>query len=117
MYGSSYPHTLEITRASSDDGQDPNTGLPDPQADPEIIYQDGCDAQEFSAQRQSGLMVTDSGDYSHIAAELVIYLEDEEPITDIRIGDTGTLKGRGTQEQIKVVAIKKIDGSIYANRI
>lgn len=114
MYGSSYPHSLKITR-TTEGTQDPDTGQYT-DGTTEVIYDSGCDAQEETTFG-AGIMVSESGSANAVEAELQLFLEDEEPLPDIKIGDTGTLKGRGANEQIKVIAIKHIDGSIYVNRI
>jgi|SRR5665811_825714 len=117
MYGSSYPHSLKITRAASGDGQDPETGLPIPSGALLVIYEGECDAQEFSTTGQTGLMMSEEQGTMQVTAELVIYVENEEPLPDVEISDTGVLEGRGSQEHIKVIAVKLLDGAIFANRI
>lgn len=111
MDGSLYPHYLVIQRPSKAGAIDPKTGIFSPSGAYELIYSDEADAQDLDTEG----IAYEGGEVKVKSADLIVFLADEDKITDLRVGDTALLL-RGSKAHIcRVVGVRKIDSAITVN--
>lgn len=105
-----YPHHLTINGEPESGGggiyDSPEMGPPK--------YDGKCDAQDSGGGFE---FTTASGGLQSVSADLRVFLADESKITDIEAGDTGTIKRRGTEQQISVQKVIYIDNSLAVNTV
>lgn len=110
MGGIGYNAHLVIDGPATGGSQDPDGGYNPGDTGPPK-YDGPADAQDSD----SGFQVTTPNGLKVVNADVQVYLQDESKITDMEVGDQGTLTRKGVDAPITTKAIRYIDGRIFVN--